>query len=112
MKRREPQGKPAARVEETPFYITATGTASRPRQSLKWGDSFLVLDNHGDAGAAEGESDGLFHLDTGFLSRFELAITDLQPLLLGSSIRDDNTVATSDLTNPDMLRGDTIVLQK
>ena len=108
----EPPDKPAAPGKETPFYIAATGTASRPRQSLKCGDTFLVLDNHGDAGIAVGEPDGLFHRDTRFLSRLELAINDLQPLLLGSDIRDDNTVATSDLTNPDIARDGTIVLQK
>jgi glycogen debranching enzyme len=105
-------GKSAALVEETPFYIAATGAANRPRQSLKWGDAFLVLDNHGDAGAAVGEPDGLFYRDTRFLSQLELAINDLQPMLLGSSVRDDNTVATSDLTNPDIVRGGKIVLQK
>ena len=99
-------------VLETPFYIAATGVGSRPRQALKYGDTFLVVDDHGDIGTAEGGPDGLFHKDTRFLSRFELTVNDLPPLLLGSNLRDDNTVLTVDLTNPDIFQGDKITLHK
>ena len=37
--------------------------------------------------------DGLFHRDTRFLSRLELLLNGVQPLLLGSNVRDDNTLA-------------------
>src|SRR5690242_10921731 len=99
-------------IQETPFYIAATGIASRPRQSLKYGDTFLVADSHGDIGASEGGPDGLFHNDTRVLSRFELTVNELPPLLLGSNMRDDNTVLTVDLTNPDIYHGEQIVLHK
>jgi glycogen debranching enzyme len=102
----------AETVQETPFYIAATGIGSRPRSSLKDGDTFLVVDSHGDIGAAEGGPDGLFHNDTRFLSRLELTVNDLPPLLLGSNVRDDNTVLTVDLTNPDIFHGEQIVLQR
>ena len=39
-------------VAETPFYIPATGTATRPRRTLKYGDSFAVVDTYGDIGAS------------------------------------------------------------
>ena len=102
----------AETIQETPFYIPATGIGSRPRTSLKHGDTFMVLDSHGDLGAAEGGSDGLFHYDTRFLSRLELSVNDLQPLLLGSNLHDDNTILTVDLTNPDIYQGEQIVLQR
>jgi len=89
-------------VPEAPFYIPATGPAARPRHSLKYDNTFIVLDSHGDVGASAGGPDGLFHCDTRFLSHFELLINGTQPLLLGSSMRDDNTLLTSDLTNPDI----------
>ena len=41
-------------VPETPFYIPAIGTPSRPRRSLKHGDCFAVLDSFGDVGASSG----------------------------------------------------------
>jgi glycogen debranching enzyme len=89
-------------IPEAPFYIPATGPATRPRRSLKHDDTFLVVDSHGDIGATAGGSDGLFHCDTRFLSHLELLLNGMQPLLLGSSLRDDNTLLTVDLTNPDM----------
>ena len=48
-------------IPEAPFYIPATGPATRPRRTLKHDDTFLVLDSHGDIGASAGGTDGLFH---------------------------------------------------
>ena len=108
------QPKPAAvdPLPEAPFYIPATGSPTRPRRSLKYGDTFIVLDSHGDIGASAGGSDGLFHADTRFLSQLELRLNGEQPLLLGSNVRDDNTLLAIDLTNPDFYDGEQIVLQK
>ena len=96
--------------EQEPFYIQATGPASRPRHTLKNDNSFLVCDSHGDVGASAGGPDGLFNFDTRFLSRLELLINGMQPLLLGSSIRDDNVSLSVDLTNPDVYRDGHMVL--
>ena len=105
--------KPAeAGPPEDPFYIPATGPASRPRRALKHGDTFLVVDSHGDIGASAGGPDGLFHADTRFLSSLELRLSGAQPLLLGSNLRDDNTLLAVDLTNPDVYVDGQIVLQK
>src|SRR3954462_15921505 len=89
-------------VGEPPFYIPMTGPAARPRRALKHDDTFVVLDSHGDIGASAGGPDGLFNADTRFLARLELGLHDVQPLLLGSNLRDDNSALTVDLTNPDI----------
>jgi glycogen debranching enzyme len=99
-------------VAEQPFYIPMTGPAARPRRSLKHDDTFIVLDSHGDIGASAGGPDGLFNADTRYLARLELVFDELQPLLLGSNLRDDNSSLTVDLTNPDIYRQGRIVLQK
>src|SRR5258708_25921981 len=99
-------------VAESPFYIPMTGPAARPRRSLKHDDTFIVLDSHGDIGASAGGPDGLFNGDTRYLARLELILDDLQPLLLGSNLRDDNSVLTVDLTNPHIYRDGPILLQK
>src|SRR6201998_1543280 len=99
-------------VAERPFYIPMTGPAARPRRSLKHDDMFIVLDSHGDIGASVGGPDGLFHADTRYLARLELLLDEVQPLLLGSNLRDDNSALTVDLTNPDVYRQGRIVLQK
>jgi glycogen debranching enzyme len=99
-------------VSESPFYIPMTGPAARPRRSLKHDDTFIVLDSHGDIGASAGGPDGLFNADTRYLARLELVLDDVQPLLLGSNLRDDNSALTIDLTNPDVYRNGRIVMQK
>ncbi len=99
-------------VTESPFYIPMTGPAARPRRALKHDDTFVVLDSHGDIGASAGGPDGLFNADTRYLARLELLLDDVQPLLLGSNLRDDNSSLTVDLTNPDVFRNGQIVLRK
>ena len=102
----------AEQIQELPFYIPMTGPAARPRRSLKHDDTFIVLDSHGDIGASAGGPDGLFNADTRYLARLELVLDELQPLLLGSNLRDDNSSLTVDLTNPDIYRQGRIVLRK
>src|SRR5262245_51301014 len=102
----------AAAVQEASFYIPATGPATRPRRTLKHDDTFLVVDAHGDIGASAGGSDGLFHNDTRFLSRFQILVNGMQLLLLGSNLRDDNAILNIDLTNPDIYFDKRLVLEK
>jgi hypothetical protein len=43
-------------VLESPFYIPMTGPAARPRRSLKYDDTLIMLDSRGDIGASAGGS--------------------------------------------------------
>ncbi len=97
---------------EGPFYIAATAASARPRRTLKHGDTFAVLDSHGDIAAPYGAPDGLFHCDTRYISRLELLVNETQPLLLGSNLRDDNSAFFVDLTNPDIIDGQRVILEK
>jgi len=99
-------------IPEAPFYIAVADSATRTRCTLKSGDTFVVMDSHGDVGVTSGGPDGLFHCDTRYLSRLELTVNELQPLLLGSNLRDDNALLAIDLTNPDIFSDQRIVLQK
>jgi glycogen debranching enzyme len=95
-----------------PFYIAAVQqTAARPPRVLKYGDTFLVVDSRGDIAAPSGSA-GLFHCDTRYLSHLELRINETHPLLLGSSLRDDNSAFSVDLTNPDIVVDQRIALEK
>ena len=104
-------GAPAVEAPPETFTITAT-QPTRPPRTLKYGDTFLVLDSSGDIGASPDGSGGLFHLDTRHLSRLELLVNNQQPLLLGSTLRDDNSAFIVDVTNPDLMDGQRIVLEK
>ena len=97
---------------ETPFYVRGTGASTRPRRTLKHGDCFAVLDSHADIGASPGGPDGIFFSDTRYLSNLELLLNGTHPLLLGSNIRDDNSILTVDLTNPDIYLDHKLVQRK
>jgi len=101
-----------ADITEERSYIALTASPSRPRRTLKHGDSFAVVDSHGDIGASRGGPDGIFHADTRYLSRLELLLNGLQPLPLSSNLRDDNSVLTVDLTNPDIYFDQHLTLPK
>jgi glycogen debranching enzyme len=92
--------KPAAPVAQ--FFIPAAASLQerRPR-TLKHGDTFAVFDHNGDALSAPGSPEGLFHRDTRYLSHLYLSINGKRPMLLSSTLRDDNATLTCDLTNPD-----------
>jgi glycogen debranching enzyme len=97
-------------IPEAPFHIPATGLATRARCTLKYGDTFAVVDSHGDIGTSPGGPDGVFHNDTRFLSHLKVWLNGCEPLLLGFSLRDDNTMLAVDLTNPDIHAGGQITV--
>ena len=99
-------------IPETPFYIPATGSSSRSRRTLKHGDCFAVLDSHADIGATPGGPDGIFFRDTRYLSHLKLLLNGMHPLLLGSNVRDDNSLLSVDLTNADIYVGEKLVQPK
>lgn len=73
----------------------------RPR-TLKHGDTFGVFDHNGDILDGPDSPEGLFHRDTRRLSRLVLTLSGKRPMLLSSTLRDDNAALTCDLTNPDL----------
>jgi glycogen debranching enzyme len=96
---------------EEQFAILTEGERSQaPGRVLKHGESFAVFDPHGDIVPGPASEHGLYHAGTRFLSRFELLLGSLPPLLLSSSISDDNTVFTADLTNPDVVKDGHVML--
>lgn len=97
---------------QSPFYIAAGGAPSRSQCTMKQNDCFAILDNHGDIGCPSGGAAGLFACDTRHLSRLAFTINGQEPLLLGSTIRDDNLNLRADLTNPDILSSQGIALLK
>jgi glycogen debranching enzyme len=90
----------------SPFYIPSTGgIAGQHSYVLKQGDSFAVLDAFGDIQAIGPALEGLFFEDTRYLGRLALTIDGLRPLLLSSTVTEDNAMLSSDLTNPDLVEG-------
>ncbi|TDW32313.1 glycogen debranching enzyme [Rhizobium azibense] len=93
------------------FFIPAAASLQerRPR-TLKHGDTFCVFDHNGDALSGPGSPEGLFHRDTRHLSHLYLTVGGQRPLLLSSSLRDDNATLTCDLTNTDLYDHDRLAI--
>jgi glycogen debranching enzyme len=71
-----------------------------------------VFDHAGNVLAGPGSSEGIYRHDTRHLSQFLLTMNGgVLPLLLSSSLRDDNSVLNCDLTNPDIVDSDGRTLQ-
>ena len=88
----------------SPFYIPATDPEiTRERRVLKHADCFVVLDESGSAQAGGAAAEGLFFQDTRYLSRLMITIDDRRPLLLSSTITEDNSMFSADLANPDLI---------
>ena len=99
--------------EESPFYISASSSIQEYcARTLKHGDTFALFDNHGDIVNAANNPAGIFHEDTRYLSGSYLLIDGHRPLLLSSTLQDDNAVLTVDLANPDIYRGEELVLSR
>ena len=92
--------------EASPFVVAATTSLQERRLSaLKHGDCFAVFDPNGDSIAGPDSPEGFYVRDTRHLSTFLLTIDRNRPLLLSSTLRDDNATLTCDLTNPDLYDG-------
>src|SRR5580698_11357978 len=91
------------------ILVNADRTAERIR-CLKCGDTFAVFDHYGDIRPLQTGEEGLYYDGTRFLSCLTLTLDELRPLLLGSTVRDDNDQLIVTLTNPDLFLDEQLVL--
>jgi glycogen debranching enzyme len=71
-------------MAETKQHVPAVDI--RDVQVIKHGRSFLLCDERGDIPDGNTAALGLYHHDTRFLSRLELSLDDMRPLVLHSSV--------------------------
>ncbi|MDX3905156.1 MAG: amylo-alpha-1,6-glucosidase [Pigmentiphaga sp.] len=102
-----PSSGSASAAHIAQFFIPASASLQerRPR-TLKHGDTFAVFDHNGDALSGPGSPEGLYYRDTRHLSHLYLTVDGVRPMLLSSTLRDDNAILTSDLTNSDIYDAD------
>jgi glycogen debranching enzyme len=95
------------------FYIRSSSARVDVRtRVLKQGDTFAVFDRFGDIETFGTGELGLYYQDTRFLSRLTLKLGKDRPLLLSSTVREDNAVMAVDATNPDTWRDSEIVIPR
>lgn len=89
--------------EEDKFHIPAEAINFDDRTKvLNHSDSFAIFDLWGDIHPHARKAQGVFHQGTRFINRLELRLNKKKPILLSSSIKEDNDILTVDLTNPDL----------
>ena len=85
------------------FYIRAQSSLADTRtQVLLKGDTFAVFDRYGDIQPLGQGQQGVFYRDTRYLSHLQVRVNRYLPVLLSSTVRDDNVLLAVDMTNPDM----------
>ena len=95
------------------FYVRSSSARVDVRMRvLKQGDTFAVFDRFGDIETFGTGELGLYYQDTRFLSRLTLKLGKDRPLLLSSTVREDNAVMAVDATNPDAWRDGEIVIPR
>ena len=108
-----PTGGAGEPARDDPYYIVAPAPLAGERDRvLKQGDTFAVLDHHGDVRPVGMKEQGLFHEGTRFLSCLILRLGRGEPLFLSSTVKEDNALLAVDLTNPDIRDGDQLVIPR
>lgn len=95
------------------YYILATSALADDRtRVLKQAETFAVFDRHGDIRRLGRGEQGIYHKGTRYLSRSVLHLGEERPILLGSTVAEDNVLLAVDLTNPDLTTADGIFLPR
>jgi glycogen debranching enzyme len=97
--------------DQFPIVADAQRTPG-PLRVLKHDDTFGVFDQYADIVAGEAGEQGLYHHGTRFLSKLELLLARRRPLLLSSTVSNDNVLFVADLTNVDVRRDDRLELPR
>jgi len=100
-------------VSTQPFYIATKSAPPDDRtRVLKYGQMFAVFDRYGDIEPSGLGEEGIFFEGTRFLSQLSLFIGKSRPLLLSSTIKEDNSLFTADLTNVDISEKGEIIIPR
>jgi glycogen debranching enzyme len=95
------------------FYIaTKSPPGDERNRVLKYGKMFAVFDRLGNIELVGLGEEGIFFEGTRFLSELALYVGNQRPLLLSSTIREDNSVFIADLTNVDIANAGQVVIPR
>ncbi len=95
------------------WYVLATSSrADDQTRVLKHDELFGLFDRWGDVQTVGLGDQGLYFEGTRFLSRCELTVNERRPLLLNSTVQEDNCLMVVDLTTPDLYADERLVIPK
>src|SRR5262245_7517287 len=88
---------------ENAYYIRASSSLVEEKTHvLKHNDMFAIFNQNGSIRTFGFENHGIYFEGTRFLSRLVMHINEKHPLLLSSTIKEQNEVMAVDFTNPDI----------
>jgi glycogen debranching enzyme len=95
------------------YYILSTSPRIDDRTSaLKHGDTFALFNRFGDIEKFGSGELGIYHHDTRFISKLAMTLEGRRPLLLSSTVRDDNIAMVVNAMNPDIRSGDEVATER
>jgi glycogen debranching enzyme len=100
------------RIHDSFYILSSSARIDDRTRVLKHGDSFAIFDRFGDIERFGAGELGIYHQDTRFLSKLVLQLRGERPVLLSSTVRDDNASLAVDLTNPDFWCDDRVVIPR
>jgi len=78
--------------------------------TLKHEESFAIFDLYGNIDTEENNEEGIYYEGTRFLSHWKFYLFDKNFILLSSAVKEDNSLLTVDLTNPDIIKDGEIII--
>ena len=98
---------------EDKYYISVNSSYADNRvKVLNHANTFGIFDRRGDVKKIGEEIQGIYHNGTRFISDLELRINNMRPLLLSSSVKEQNEILSIDLTNPAITDNNQSILLK
>lgn len=98
---------------DDPWHVRAASTRDDNRTLvLKHNDTFAVFDHYGDIQHHGMGESGIYYEGTRFLSYFDFCVNESRPLLLNSTVKEDNALLTIDLTTPDLYEDEQCIIPK
>jgi glycogen debranching enzyme len=100
------------RVKDQYYILSTSSLADDRTRVLKHGDTFAVYDRRGDIEPLGKGTQGLYHREARYLSLWVLRLDHDRPLLLSSTVREDNASTATDLTNPDFYKEGGVIVPR
>ena len=102
----------AIRIAERWYVLASSSRADDRTRVLKHGETFAVFDRFGDVQLIGTGEHGIYHQGSRYLSHLELRLNGERPMLLNSSVKQDNFLLTVHLTTTDFCEEGKITVLK
>ncbi len=104
--------KDVIRVDDNYYILATSSRLSEETRTLKHEESFAIFNAYGDIELVGLKEQGLYYQGTRHLSYYKMNISETNPMLLSSTVKEDNSLFTVDLANIDITENGTLTVPK